>query len=172
MFVAAWKLEMCAVRRMGAKRYEEALECYAQMMERVKPTAHQWAMIALCYEWVGETEKAEKAARCALDADESSFDALRLLARVSIAQGHYAQAREYVQQALAAQGRPAKGRPRLLYRLAGFLGRLLERRQADEVAQAETLGAEFEDEQWKQWARDFLSGYERAFGENAHISPG
>ena len=46
MFIAAWKLEMCAVQRMGARRYEEALECYGKMMERVKPTAHQWAIIA------------------------------------------------------------------------------------------------------------------------------
>ncbi len=164
MFIAAWKLEMCAVQRMAARRYEEALECYGKMMERVKPTAHQWAMIARCHEWVGEAEKAEKAARCALDADPSSCDALRLLARVSIAQGHYAQAREYVQRALSAQARPASGRPGLMFRLARFLGRLLDRRLAEEAAQAAGMGPEIDDEQWNEWARDFLSGYERAFG--------
>ena len=172
MFVAAWKLEMCAVRRMEARRYEEALECYGKMMESVKPTGHQWAMIARCYEWVGESEKAETAARCALDADGSCLVSLRLLARVSIAQGDYAQAREYVQRALAAQGRSVTGRRGLMFRLARFLGRFLAQRQVDEAAQAMMLGLEFDDEQWKAWATDFLSGYERAFGTNAHMRPG
>lgn len=171
MFLAAWKLEMCAVRRMGARKYEEALECYGKMMEKVKPSAHHWEMIAQCYEWLGETEKADRAARSALEGDEESFDALRLLARLGIAQGDYAQAREYVRKALVVQRGPLSGRPGFPLRLMRLLGRILGRRQVAEDTYTFSKGPEPDDEQWYGWAREFLSGYERAFGDKSHARP-
>ena len=170
MFVVAWKLEMCAVQRMGARRYEEALECYREMMERVKPSAHHWEMMAQCYEWVGETEKAERAARCALEAEDDRFEALRLLARVSIAQGHYAQAREYVQKALRVKRRSPSARRSMLFRMARFFGEVLGKHRVGDNPPVALKGPERDDEQWDAWAREFLSGYEQVFGSKSNAS--
>ena len=171
MLVAAWKLEMCAVRRMGAGEYEEALECYRKMMEKVKPAVYHWEKIARCYEWVGESEKAEGAAHRALEADAESFDALRLLARLSIAQGHYAQAREYVHKALAAPRRSAPRPAALRLRLLAVVDKILKGRWAADDDVAFTAEPQGDDAQWTGWAREFLSGYERAFGVGPQASP-
>ncbi len=171
MFLAAWKLEMHGARLMDARRYDEALKCYRQLTEKVKPTAYHWEMLARCYEWVGETEQAESAGRRALEADEGRFGALRLLARLSIAQGHYAQARDYVQKALVAERRPPAGQPRFLLAVGRLLDRTSRRRQTAGDTDAFTRDPEQDDEQWCGWARDFLNGYERAFGEQSHARP-
>ncbi len=168
MFVAAWKLEMCAAERMGAGKYEEALECYRKMMDRVELSAYHWERVARCYEWVGEGERAERAARCALDSDENSFDALRLLARLSIAQGHYAQAREYVRRALGVRRKSVAPRPTLLGRLLAAVDKVRKRGSAAEDGGAMTAGPEGDHEQWNAWAVEFLNGYERAFGAAPH----
>ncbi len=171
MFVAAWKLEVRGARLMDAGRYDEALKCYRKLMEERKPRAYHWEMIARCYEWVGETEQAENAARRALEADGSGFGALRLMARLSIAQGCYAQARDYVQKALSARCRPAAGQPRLLLAAARLLGGMFRPRQAGRDTHPVTKGPEQDDAQWCGWAREFLHEYERAFGEQSHASP-
>ena len=171
MLMAAWKLEMRGARLMDARQYDEALKCYLRLTEKVKPTAYHWEMLARCYEWVGETERAESAARSALEADEGRFGSLRLLARLCIAQGHYAQARDYVQKALLAERRPPAGRPRFLLAVGRLLERTSGRRQTAVDTDAPTKHSEQDDEQWCGWARDFLNGYERAFGEQPHVRP-
>ena len=171
MFVAAWKLEVRGARLMDGRRFDEALECYRKLTEETKPRAYHWEKMAQCYEWVGETEQAETAARRALEADEGGFGALRLLARLSIAQGHYAQARDYVQKALSARCRPAAGQPRFLLAAARLVGGMFERGQDAIDADSATRDPEQDSADWCGWAREFLHGYERAFGEQSHARP-
>ncbi len=171
MFGATWRLEICALRRMGARRYDEALGCYRRMMERVQPTAYHWEMMAQCYEWIGETENAERAARRALEAEENSIDALRLLARLSIAQGHYAQAHDYVRKALALRRKSdlyPTSFPSLVMRL---LGRLPG--QGSFVGETRMLRGRPStgEDPWYQWAREFLVDYEQIFGRQSSVRP-
>ncbi len=169
MFGATWRLEICALRRMGAKRYDEALGCYRRMMKRVQPSAYHWEMMAQCYEWVGETENAERAARRALDRENKSTNALRLLARLSIAQGRYAEAHEYVRKALALPRKPGAypaSFPSLLMRL---LGRLTVQGWHAGATRTPRSRPPTDDDSWFQWAREFLNAYDQLFGSEAGV---
>ena len=165
--LSAWTLEMRAVRLIGAKRYDAAIECYRDIMARYGTNAHRWEMIAQCHEWAGEWEKAASAARRAVESQPGNFSALQLLVRVALSQREYAEARQLVQKALESYPEPIPKAPGLLLGVVRLLARIPKLRGGAKQAESFMRNPNRDVEEWYAWAREYLEWYEKEFGESS-----
>jgi tetratricopeptide (TPR) repeat protein len=108
-----------AQQLLYSQRYREAIQIYEQIL-KIKPNhAASVANIGVCYEHMGDLEKALKYFRSAYQLDESDTLSLMNMGRIFHRQGCDQKAEEYIQKGLK-QVSPVTP-PRDIYRIAAFL---------------------------------------------------
>jgi tetratricopeptide (TPR) repeat protein len=117
--VMCYNLFLEAQQLLYNQRYEEAIQIYEQIL-KIKPNhAASFANIGLCYERMGDLEKALEYSRRALELDEGDPLSLMNMSRIFHRQGCDQKAEEYMQKGLK-QVSPVTP-PRDIFRIATIL---------------------------------------------------
>lgn len=163
----AWKLEMAAARHMDSKRYDEAINCFREVIEEEGESPHSLEMMALCYEQKMNISKAKEFALRALEIETNSFGALKMLARFAISEENYSEARDYVLRALESYPEPLPEAPLFLLKFFRFLRRVAKFRKMSDAAVDILQNMNKDTEDWYRWAKEYLEWYESQFGEKS-----
>lgn len=98
--VMCYNLFLEAQRLLYNQGYEEAIQIYEQIL-KIKPKhAASFANIGMCYEHMGDLEKALEYSKRAYELDKSDPLSLMNMSRISHRQGYNQKAEEYMQKAL------------------------------------------------------------------------
>ena len=124
-------------------------------------------MIASCHHWSGQTDEATAAAYEALRYDPNAFEMHAMLAQLLADKGEHERAADHVRKRLEWYPEPVPKAPAALNSAFSWLGRMVPRLRGLDPDGA-LRRVEAERAQWFQWAKQYLTWYDEAFGESTN----
>ena len=159
---STFRLRSDAARCVGKKDYQQAIEHWREVIERDPQDLFSQAMVAHCFEWMGEFSQALDAATIVLDRKPTDPVCLQIAARAAVALEQHDQAVVYVEQSLmhpmnySLMGNRLLNVLSVILRIGSFIP-LLKRIHHNLGRQRAQFGRL--DADWDDWARKYLAWY-------------
>jgi len=160
------KSQIQVARRIGQKDYDGAIRILEGTLEKNKKDIPSLSMIALCHHWSGRSDMAIACTKQVLTFDTKNFDAIRLLSEIYAERAEHQMAAEHIRLGLENYPTPLPATPKIFFWLLRFVSYVYPKFKALEKEAREEIGnPNKSNEDWFDWAKQYLAWYDQTQGE-------
>ncbi len=147
-------------RMIGRQEFDKAIDYLRSGLKGNESDISSLEMIAHCHHWAGHEEEAIEACREALRCDPKSFDMHSMLSQLLAERGEHEDAAIHARRGLDSYPEALPEIPRFVTSVFEALGRIFPWLRGPDANEA-LRWIEAEHTEWFNWAKKYLSWYDR-----------